>query len=160
MTGAELTRDNGIFLLSNAISTTNALCSRRTFFSSLPGGTSSVPEGAGGSFQVWTLLDLSYQHTRPVIVSIVWASSSTLHLFSLTCTCTFRRCRVCYETFTDPVMASKCAHNFCSICVRKYVVSYKPQCPQCLETLHEGELRPNRLLKDVMDIFFNDVIPR
>jgi len=69
------------------------------------------------------------------------------------------KCRVCYETFTEPVMASKCAHNFCSICVRKYVVSYKPQCPQCLETLHEGELRPNRLLKDVMDIFFNDVIP-
>ena len=103
---------------------------------------------------------LSYQHTRPVIVSIVWASSSTLHLFSLTCTCTFRRCRVCYETFTDPVMAAKCAHNFCSICVRKYVVSYKPQCPQCLEPLHEGELRPNRLLKNVMDIFFNDIMPR
>merc|ERR1712117_469589 len=52
MNGAEPTKDNGVFLLSNAISTTNALCSRRTFFSSLPGGTSSVPEGAGGSFQV------------------------------------------------------------------------------------------------------------
>ena len=72
----------------------------------------------------------------------------------------FRRCRVCYETFTDPVMASRCAHNFCSICVRKYVVSYKPQCPQCLETLHEGELRPNRALKEVMDILVDNFMPR
>ena len=57
MNGAEPTKDNGVFLLSNAISTTNALCSQRTLFSSLSGGPPSVPEGAGGSFQVWTFLE-------------------------------------------------------------------------------------------------------
>ena len=75
MIGAELTRDNGIFLLSNAISTTNALCSRRTFFSSLSGGPPPVPEGAGGGFQVWTLLELLTSiPARPVIAAIDWAS--------------------------------------------------------------------------------------
>ena len=66
---------------------------------------------------------------------------------------------MCYETFTDPVMASGCAHNFCSVCVRKYL-SYKSQCPQCLEALHEGDLRPNRLLKEVLDILVDGIIPK
>ncbi len=51
------------------------------------------------------------------------------------------RCGVCLDLFKDPVISTgACAHTFCSVCVRKYLL-YKQQCPECYAALRENELR-------------------
>ena len=69
------------------------------------------------------------------------------------------QCRVCFDPFVDPVMSVNCGHNFCSICVRKYLI-YKQQCPECYEPLHEKELRPNRTLKETMHVLTKVTLPK
>jgi hypothetical protein len=67
---------------------------------------------------------------------------------------TLVQCPVCYETMTNPVMAAgtkNCGHNFCSLCVRKYL-TYKQQCPVCLQPLHEVDLKVNRPLSDTIEV--------
>uniref|UniRef100_A0A3Q3NNE3 RING-type E3 ubiquitin transferase n=1 Tax=Mastacembelus armatus TaxID=205130 RepID=A0A3Q3NNE3_9TELE len=44
---------------------------------------------------------------------------------------------------------TKCSHNFCSLCIRKFL-SYKLQCPVCNTQTMEQDLRNNRLLDDVV----------
>ena len=48
-------------------------------------------------------------------------------------------------------MTVSCYHNFCSMCVRKYLL-YKQQCPTCFGPLHDPDLKPNRGLADAMEI--------
>ena len=48
-------------------------------------------------------------------------------------------------------MTVSCYHNFCSMCVRKYLL-YKQQCPTCFSPLHDPDLKPNRCLADAMEI--------
>ncbi len=61
-------------------------------------------------------------------------------------------CPICYEPMRNPVMAQKCGHDFCSLCVRKYLL-YKQQCPSCFQPLHDSELRPNRSLEGTIGLF-------
>ena len=68
------------------------------------------------------------------------------------------RCRVCYSMCSNPV-STPCSHNFCSICVRRYL-QYKPQCPECFAPVHEPDLRPNRALKEVMLILITAILPQ
>lgn len=62
------------------------------------------------------------------------------------------QCPVCYEPLRNPVMTLNCSHNFCSLCVRKYLL-YKKQCPSCFLSLHDSDLKPNRILSDCIEIF-------
>lgn len=52
-------------------------------------------------------------------------------------------------------MMTKCSHNFCSLCIRKFL-SYKLQCPVCNTQMTEHDLRNNRLLDDLV-VNFQDV---
>ena len=67
-------------------------------------------------------------------------------------------CAICYESMKNPVISLKCGHNFCSMCVRKYLL-YKPQCPSCFVPLHDPELKPNRCLLDAMQVI-SKLIPK
>ena len=61
------------------------------------------------------------------------------------------QCSICYEPLRNPVMTVSCYHNFCSMCVRKYLL-YKQQCPACFIPLHDPDLKPNRGLANAMEI--------
>uniref|UniRef100_A0A3Q0ST88 RING-type E3 ubiquitin transferase n=1 Tax=Amphilophus citrinellus TaxID=61819 RepID=A0A3Q0ST88_AMPCI len=53
------------------------------------------------------------------------------------------RCPICFD-FLNISMMTKCSHNFCSLCIRKFL-SYKLQCPVC------NTVRGQQLLKANFD---------
>ncbi|XP_054640313.1 E3 ubiquitin-protein ligase RAD18 isoform X2 [Dunckerocampus dactyliophorus] len=61
------------------------------------------------------------------------------------------RCPICFD-FLNISMMTKCSHNFCSLCIRKFF-SYKLQCPVCNVQATEQDLRNNRLLDDLVVSF-------
>ncbi|XP_033823217.2 E3 ubiquitin-protein ligase RAD18 isoform X1 [Periophthalmus magnuspinnatus] len=64
---------------------------------------------------------------------------------------TLLRCPICFD-FLNITMMTKCSHNFCSLCIRKFL-SYKLQCPVCNRETIEQDLRNNRLLDDLVSSF-------
>ncbi|XP_053172049.1 E3 ubiquitin-protein ligase RAD18 [Scomber japonicus] len=58
------------------------------------------------------------------------------------------RCPICFD-FLNISMMTKCSHNFCSLCIRKFF-SYKLLCPVCNAQATEQDLRNNRLLDDLV----------
>ncbi|XP_047440026.1 E3 ubiquitin-protein ligase RAD18 isoform X2 [Mugil cephalus] len=58
------------------------------------------------------------------------------------------RCPICFD-FLNISMMTKCSHNFCSLCIRKFL-SYKLQCPVCNAQMTEQDLRNNRLLDELV----------
>lgn len=58
------------------------------------------------------------------------------------------RCPICFD-FLNISMMTKCSHNFCSLCIRKFLC-YKLQCPVCNTKVSEQDLRTNRLLDDLV----------
>ncbi|XP_029288688.1 E3 ubiquitin-protein ligase RAD18 isoform X2 [Cottoperca gobio] len=61
---------------------------------------------------------------------------------------TLLRCPICFD-FLNISMMTKCSHNFCSLCIRKFLC-YKLQCPVCNTQAAEQDLRTNRLLDDLV----------
>ncbi|KAM9361851.1 E3 ubiquitin-protein ligase RAD18 [Symphorus nematophorus] len=61
------------------------------------------------------------------------------------------RCPICFD-FLNISMMTKCSHNFCSLCIRKFLC-YKLQCPVCNTQATEQDLRNNRLLDDLVASF-------
>lgn len=57
-------------------------------------------------------------------------------------------CPICFD-FLNISMMTKCSHNFCSLCIRKFLC-YKLQCPVCNTQTTEQDLRNNRLLDDLV----------
>ncbi|XP_016322753.1 E3 ubiquitin-protein ligase RAD18-like isoform X3 [Sinocyclocheilus anshuiensis] len=64
---------------------------------------------------------------------------------------TLLRCPICFE-FLNITMMTQCSHNFCSLCIRKFL-SYKLLCPVCNSPSTEQDLRNNRLLDDLVQSF-------
>ncbi|KAM4588339.1 E3 ubiquitin-protein ligase RAD18 isoform 2-T2 [Odontesthes bonariensis] len=64
---------------------------------------------------------------------------------------TLLRCPICFD-FLSISMMTKCSHNFCSLCIRKFL-SYKLQCPVCNSPMTEQDLRNNRLLDELVANF-------
>ncbi|XP_065420674.1 zinc finger protein RFP-like [Chrysemys picta bellii] len=62
-------------------------------------------------------------------------------------------CPVCLEYFTEPVTL-ECGHNFCRACISQCWEGSDTaaSCPQCRETVQQGNLRPNRQLANVIEI--------
>ncbi|XP_077459294.1 E3 ubiquitin-protein ligase RAD18 isoform X1 [Stigmatopora argus] len=58
------------------------------------------------------------------------------------------RCPICFD-FLNVSMMTKCSHNFCSLCIRKFF-SYKLLCPVCNAQATEQDLRNNRLLDELV----------
>ncbi|XP_078676745.1 E3 ubiquitin-protein ligase RAD18-like isoform X2 [Branchiostoma floridae x Branchiostoma belcheri] len=67
------------------------------------------------------------------------------------------RCPICYEYFDITMIIPQCSHNYCSLCIRRYL-NYKTQCPTCGVSVSEPELRNNRSLDDLVRQFL-DVRP-
>ncbi|XP_026205202.1 E3 ubiquitin-protein ligase RAD18 isoform X2 [Anabas testudineus] len=61
------------------------------------------------------------------------------------------RCPICFD-FLNISMMTKCSHNFCSLCIRKFL-SYKLQCPVCNTQATEQDLRNNRVLDELVVSF-------
>ncbi|XP_029007617.1 E3 ubiquitin-protein ligase RAD18 [Betta splendens] len=61
---------------------------------------------------------------------------------------TLLRCPICFD-FLNISMMTKCSHNFCSLCIRKFF-SYKLQCPVCNTQATEQDLRNNRVLDELV----------
>ncbi|XP_062401115.1 E3 ubiquitin-protein ligase RAD18 isoform X2 [Sardina pilchardus] len=64
---------------------------------------------------------------------------------------TLLRCPICFD-FLSISMMSQCSHNYCSLCIRKFL-SYKLQCPVCKLPMTEQDLRNNRILDDLVKSF-------
>ncbi|KAM9120114.1 zinc finger protein RFP-like [Pangshura tecta] len=62
-------------------------------------------------------------------------------------------CPVCLEYFTEPVIL-ECGHNFCRACITQCWEGSDTDisCPQCRETVQQGNLRPNRQLANMVEI--------
>ncbi|KAG9471576.1 E3 ubiquitin-protein ligase RAD18 [Eleutherodactylus coqui] len=61
-------------------------------------------------------------------------------------------CGICFDYFNIAMIIPECSHNYCSLCIRKFL-SYKTQCPTCCVAVTESELRNNRLLDDLVRTF-------
>uniref|UniRef100_T1J842 RING-type E3 ubiquitin transferase n=1 Tax=Strigamia maritima TaxID=126957 RepID=T1J842_STRMM len=61
------------------------------------------------------------------------------------------RCGICYE-YLNITMMTTCSHNYCSVCIRKYM-SYKSACPACFVVTSEPELKTNRVLDQLVQNF-------
>ncbi|KAL4655965.1 E3 ubiquitin-protein ligase RAD18 isoform X1 [Arapaima gigas] len=61
------------------------------------------------------------------------------------------RCPICFD-YLNISMMTKCSHNFCSLCIRKFL-SYKLLCPVCNSATAELDLRNNRILDDLVKSF-------
>ncbi|NXF11876.1 RAD18 ligase, partial [Smithornis capensis] len=62
------------------------------------------------------------------------------------------RCGICFDYFSIAVMIPQCSHNYCSLCIRKFL-SYKTQCPTCCVAVSESDLKNNRTLDDLVKSF-------
>ncbi|XP_078047467.1 uncharacterized protein LOC144474394 isoform X2 [Augochlora pura] len=60
-------------------------------------------------------------------------------------------CGICYEYINTSVITS-CSHNYCSLCIRKYL-HYKTQCPTCFSETFEKDLRKNKILDEIIAQF-------
>ncbi|XP_003707819.2 E3 ubiquitin-protein ligase RAD18 [Megachile rotundata] len=60
-------------------------------------------------------------------------------------------CGICYE-YMDTSVITSCSHNYCSLCIRKYL-HYKTQCPACFTETFEKDLRKNKVLDEIITQF-------
>jgi E3 ubiquitin-protein ligase RAD18 len=61
------------------------------------------------------------------------------------------RCQVCKEFFTNPVITT-CLHTFCSLCIRRCLVT-DGKCPTCKTTIQEPGLRRNVAIEEATDAY-------
>ncbi|XP_051837379.1 E3 ubiquitin-protein ligase RAD18 isoform X1 [Antechinus flavipes] len=62
------------------------------------------------------------------------------------------RCGICFDYFNIAMIIPQCSHNYCSLCIRKFL-SYKTQCPTCCVTVTEPDLKNNRVLDELVKSF-------
>ncbi|NXW07279.1 RAD18 ligase, partial [Fregetta grallaria] len=62
------------------------------------------------------------------------------------------RCGICFDYFSIAMMIPQCSHNYCSLCIRKFL-SYKTQCPTCCVAVSESDLKNNRTLDELVKSF-------
>ncbi|XP_030063134.1 E3 ubiquitin-protein ligase RAD18 isoform X2 [Microcaecilia unicolor] len=62
------------------------------------------------------------------------------------------RCGICFDYFNIAMIIPQCSHNYCSLCIRKFL-SYKTQCPTCCVAVVEPDLRNNRILDELVKNF-------
>uniref|UniRef100_A0A8C2UBV0 RING-type E3 ubiquitin transferase n=1 Tax=Coturnix japonica TaxID=93934 RepID=A0A8C2UBV0_COTJA len=62
------------------------------------------------------------------------------------------RCGICFDYFNIAVIIPQCSHNYCSLCIRKFL-SYKTQCPMCCVAVSESDLKNNRALDELVKSF-------
>ncbi|XP_062466771.1 E3 ubiquitin-protein ligase RAD18 [Pezoporus occidentalis] len=78
----------------------------------------------------------------------LWPAS----LFPLKAVDNLLRCGICFDYFSIAMIIPQCSHNYCSLCIRKFL-SYKPQCPTCCVAVSESDLKNNRILDELVKSF-------
>ncbi|XP_060111155.1 E3 ubiquitin-protein ligase TRIM41-like [Heteronotia binoei] len=70
--------------------------------------------------------------------------------------CEEASCSICLDFFRDPVIVTQCGHNFCRACLTRSWgeagAAAEPSCPQCRGAAQQGNLRPNQLLANFVEI--------
>uniref|UniRef100_A0ACB8EFV4 Uncharacterized protein n=1 Tax=Sphaerodactylus townsendi TaxID=933632 RepID=A0ACB8EFV4_9SAUR len=70
--------------------------------------------------------------------------------------CEEASCSICLDFFRDPVILTECGHNFCRACLTQswgdLQGAAEASCPQCRGRAHEGTLRPNQQLANLVEI--------
>ena len=61
------------------------------------------------------------------------------------------RCQVCKDFFDTPMITS-CSHTFCSLCIRRCLTT-DGKCPTCRAQDQEIKLRPNSIVRELVDLF-------
>ncbi|XP_070559894.1 E3 ubiquitin-protein ligase RAD18-like [Ptychodera flava] len=64
------------------------------------------------------------------------------------------QCNICFSYIETAMILPTCSHNYCSLCIRKYL-SYKSNCPTCNTPVLEPELRNNRVLDNLVKNFIS-----
>ncbi|PVU99998.1 hypothetical protein BB559_000203 [Furculomyces boomerangus] len=62
------------------------------------------------------------------------------------------RCPICYELLSGSLMSTNCGHVYCSLCIRRALVTRK-LCPCCFEPLDEHQLVLARQLDELVEFF-------
>ncbi|XP_038061812.1 E3 ubiquitin-protein ligase RAD18-like [Patiria miniata] len=62
------------------------------------------------------------------------------------------RCSICFEYLNVAMIIPSCSHNYCSLCIRRYM-KYKRQCPSCNIEVSASELCNNRTLDELVKTF-------
>ncbi|XP_072050560.1 uncharacterized protein [Amphiura filiformis] len=62
------------------------------------------------------------------------------------------RCSICYEFLKTAMILPGCSHNFCSLCIRRYL-SHESKCPTCKKPTSVPELKNNRVLDELSKNF-------
>lgn len=62
------------------------------------------------------------------------------------------RCPVCGDFYSAP-MGLPCGHQFCSFCIRNLFASGKEECPQCRVAATSLQLKPVRILEEIVAQF-------
>lgn len=77
-----------------------------------------------------------------------WLNTAFPPLFELD---SMVRCHICKDFLTAPVV-TQCGHCFCSLCIRKTIMSIR-KCPLCNEEILESKLRKILLLDEISGWF-------
>lgn len=62
------------------------------------------------------------------------------------------RCSICGEFFKNTTFIPSCSHNYCSLCVRRYL-SGNSKCPICGVNVQESQLENNRIIDEIVKSF-------
>ncbi|XP_033645303.1 E3 ubiquitin-protein ligase RAD18-like [Asterias rubens] len=62
------------------------------------------------------------------------------------------RCSICFEYLNIAMIIPACSHNYCSLCIRRYL-KYKRQCPSCNVEVSTAQLCNNRTLDELVRTF-------
>ena len=62
------------------------------------------------------------------------------------------RCSICGEFFKDTTFIPSCSHNYCSLCIRRYLC-VDSKCPICGEGVQDVHLQNNRIIDEIVKSF-------
>ncbi|XP_065272148.1 E3 ubiquitin-protein ligase TRIM7-like [Emys orbicularis] len=67
-------------------------------------------------------------------------------------------CSICRDYFEEPVIIT-CGHNFCRACITRHWEQFRDTfpCPECRKEFPEIKLRPNRQLRNAVDLFAKEL---
>eukprot|EP01112_Ceratiomyxa_fruticulosa_P023198 TRINITY_DN8776_c0_g1_i2.p1 TRINITY_DN8776_c0_g1~~TRINITY_DN8776_c0_g1_i2.p1 ORF type:complete len:444 (-),score=100.46 TRINITY_DN8776_c0_g1_i2:977-2308(-) len=66
------------------------------------------------------------------------------------------RCPICFDFYNTAMILPACSHNYCSLCINRYwsfSAKAKLECPSCRNPSEFSDLRPNRILDQIVSTY-------